>query len=136
MELVLASKMIKSWKLFVVKLIDFGSIRDLKSHKTLMLAFTSETGQSVAHTRHRKFNLDFSVREMTYLGILQPQFQPPDLKSTRDRTKQIEIFALRHRFFSSNQPAPVLENTALRCYTSRLKQKAQYISCRVYKYPF
>ena len=37
---------------------------------TLILAFTSKTGQSVAHNSQNFFYFRFSVREKTYSGIL------------------------------------------------------------------
>ena len=48
----------------------FNRIITSEGTETLVLAFTSKTGQSVAHNRHRISNSDFSVRERLYLGIL------------------------------------------------------------------
>ena len=37
---------------------------------TLILPFTSKTGQSVAQNRQKIFNLGFTSKERTYFGIL------------------------------------------------------------------
>ena len=50
--------------------IDFDRFMTSEGTDTLILAFTSKTGQSVARYTHRFFYLDFSVRERIYLRIL------------------------------------------------------------------
>ena len=47
------SERTKSRKHFVVKSIDFDRFMTSECTKTLILAFTSKTGQSAEHTRHR-----------------------------------------------------------------------------------
>ena len=54
----------------MVKSIDFDRFMTSEGTKMLILAFTSKTGQSVVHTKHRIFYLDFSIRERIYEGIL------------------------------------------------------------------
>ena len=54
----------------MVKSIDFDRFMRSVGTKTLILAFTSKPGQPVEHTRYRIFNLDFSVSQRIYLGIL------------------------------------------------------------------
>ena len=39
--------------------VDFGPFMTPESTETLILAFISKTGQSEAHTRHKKFSLGF-----------------------------------------------------------------------------
>ena len=53
----------------VLKSVDFGRFMTPEGTKTYILAFTSKTGQSVAHNRHGIFLFYFSVREKIYLGI-------------------------------------------------------------------
>ena len=55
---------------FLLKLVDFGRFMTSEGTETLILAFTTKTGQSIAHNGHRIFYLDFSVRERIYSGIL------------------------------------------------------------------
>ena len=52
---VLASERTKSRRLFMIKSIDFDRFMTSEDTKTLILAFTSKTGQSVEHTRFRIF---------------------------------------------------------------------------------
>ena len=47
----------------MLKSVDFGQFITLGGTETLIQAFTSETGQSVEHARHKLFYLDFSVTE-------------------------------------------------------------------------
>ena len=71
---------------------------------TLILPFTSKTGQSIAQNSKRFFNLCFTSKERTYLAFYRPDFRlhigiymdKHDLKGTRDRTKRTGIYALFH----------------------------------------
>ena len=66
-NLILATERTKSRNRFVLKLVNFGPFMTPEGTETLILAFTSKTGQSVAHNRHRIFYLDFfSVRERIF----------------------------------------------------------------------
>ena len=64
----------------------------------LILAFTSKTGHLYRVTHTEFFHLNFSVRERIYLRILKAQFQAPDIKGSRERTKQRGIFAFLIEF--------------------------------------
>ena len=41
------------------KSVDFGRFMTLEGTETLILAFTSKTGQSIAHNRHKLFSFGF-----------------------------------------------------------------------------
>ena len=43
----------------MLKSVDFGRFMTPERSETLILAFTSKTGQSVAHNRHRIFLIGF-----------------------------------------------------------------------------
>ena len=71
---VLAPERNKRRNRFVLKSVDFGRFgrfMTLEGTETLILTFTSKTGQPVAHNRHIVFLFGFSVREKIYLGILK-----------------------------------------------------------------
>ena len=67
-NLVLTTERTKSRDRLVSKLVEFGRFMTSEGTETLILAFASKTGQSVAQNRHGIFYLDFSVREWIYLG--------------------------------------------------------------------
>ena len=73
--------------------------------KTLIFTFTSKTGRSVSHNRHRIFFWIF-LSEKGYIKAFY-RLILSDFRGTRDKTKQIETNAL---IFSFAQPAPVLCN--------------------------
>ena len=50
----------------MLKSVDIGRFMTSKSTEALILPFTSNTGQSVEHTRHGIFYLDCFVREWIY----------------------------------------------------------------------
>ena len=71
------------------------------SSDTLILPLTSKTGQSAVQNRQKTFLFGFyKKKQRTYFGILQAWFQTPDLKHTRDKTKQRGFFAFFHQFLS------------------------------------
>ena len=51
---------------FMLKSVDFGRLMKSKATEMLILAFTSETGQFVAHNRNRTFLFGFSVKECIF----------------------------------------------------------------------
>ena len=60
---------------------------------TLISAFTSITGQFVARYTHR-FLFGFFPSERGYIyAFYRPNFLAPDMKGSRERTKQRGIFA-------------------------------------------
>ena len=59
LNLVLPSEMTKGRKHCVVKSINFDQFMTSEGTKTLILAFTSKTGQPVEHTRHRIYLFGF-----------------------------------------------------------------------------
>ena len=87
-NLVLATESSKSMDRFVLKSVGFCRFMTSEGTETLILAFTSKTGKSIAHNRQEYFYLDF-LPENGYMKA----FQTPEFKDTRDRTKQIGIFA-------------------------------------------
>ena len=58
-NLVLPTEKTESWKRFLLKSVGFGRFMTLECNETLILAFTSKTGQSVAHNRHGIFIFGF-----------------------------------------------------------------------------
>ena len=60
--------MTKRWNYFEVN--DFDRFMTSEGTKTFILAFTLKTGQSVAHSGHKMYYLDFSVLQRIYLSIL------------------------------------------------------------------
>ena len=60
--------MTKRWDHFVVS--DFDRFMTSEGTKTFILAFTLKMGQSVAHSGHKIYYLDFSVLQRLYLSIL------------------------------------------------------------------
>ena len=48
----------------VLKSVDFGRFMTSEGTKTLILAFISKTGQSIAHNRHEKFLFGFFFQRM------------------------------------------------------------------------
>ena len=55
--------------------------------ETLILAFTSKTGQSVAHTRHRIFKYRFFCQVKDTLRHFIDLIHNPDFKGTRNIMK-------------------------------------------------
>ena len=49
---------------------DFDRFMTSEGSYTLILPFTSKTGQSVAQNRQRIFNWGFTSKDRTYFGIL------------------------------------------------------------------
>ena len=66
-HLVLALERIKSRKHSLVKSIGFDRFMTSEGTETLILAFTSKTGQSVEHTRHRIFQNRFFLSGNGYI---------------------------------------------------------------------
>ena len=80
-NLVVATERTESRDRFMLKSVDFGRFMTSEGTETLILAFTSKTGQSVAHNRHfgffcqrldiRHFNLNFRLQSPMILEILK-----------------------------------------------------------------
>ena len=67
---------------------------------TLILAFTSKTGQSVARLTHRIVLFGFFNQREDIFTHFIGQFQALDIKGSREITKQRGFFALFNRFLA------------------------------------
>ena len=61
--------------------------------KTLILALTSKTGQSVVHNGHGIFLFGFFCQRMDIFRYFISLIQTPEFKDTRDRSKQMGLFS-------------------------------------------
>ena len=52
----------------LLKSVDFGRFMNSEVTETLILTFTSKTGQSVAHNRHRRFSFGFFCQREDIFG--------------------------------------------------------------------
>ena len=68
--------------------------------ETLILAFTSKTGKSVAHNRHKIFSFGFFYQREDIFRHFIGRTSDSRLKGTRDITKQRGFFAFFHRFLA------------------------------------
>ena len=98
---------------------------------TLISAFTSITGQPVAHCTHQIILFGFFYQRMDIFMHFISLISSSRHKGFAKRTKQRGIFAFLNQIFSSAQPAPVPGNTDLLYHISRLNKNPQHISCRV-----
>ena len=72
----------------MLKLVYFGRFMTPEGTETLILAFTSKTGQSVAHYRHRIFLFGFFCQREDIFRHFMGLISDARRKGSQDRTKQ------------------------------------------------
>ena len=83
----------------MLKLVDFGRFMMQEDTEKSILAFTSKTGQCVAHNRHRIFLFGFFLSERGYIKTFyMPYFKLQILSILEIELKKEYFLASFHRF--------------------------------------